>query len=175
MLSRLSVKRPYTVIVGVVLILILGYISFTKMTTDLLPSINLPYAVVVTTYPGASPEEVETEVTAPIESAMATTSNIKGITSVSSDNVSMVILEFEQNANMDSITIDMRESLDQVSSGWDEMISSPIIMKLNPDMLPIMVAAVSREGYDDAEITEFVQGKILAERESLEGAASASG
>ena len=94
MLSRFSVKRPYTVLVGVVLVLILGYVSFTKMTTDLLPSINMPYAIVITTYPGASPEEVEKVVTSPVESSMATTSNIKEIRSVSSENVSVLILEF---------------------------------------------------------------------------------
>ena len=82
MLSRFSVKRPYTVLVGVVLVLILGYVSFTKMTTDLLPSINMPYAIVITTYPGASPEEVEKVVTSPVESSMANTSNIKEIISV---------------------------------------------------------------------------------------------
>ena len=122
MLSRFSVKRPYTVLVGVVLVLILGYVSFTKMTTDLLPSINMPYAIVITTYPGASPEEVEKVVTSPVESSMATTSNIKEIRSVSSENVSVVILEFEQTANMDSVTIEMRESLDQISAYWDDSI-----------------------------------------------------
>ena len=114
MLSKFSVKRPYTVLVGVLLILILGFVSITKMTTDLLPSMNLPYAVVYTTYIGASPEEVETTVTRPVESSMATISNIKNIQSVSSENVSMVILEFEQTANMDSVTIEMRESLDRL-------------------------------------------------------------
>ena len=84
MLSKISVKKPYTVVVAVVLILILGFVSFTNMTTDLLPSMNLPYAIVMTTYVGASPEEVETAVTKPIESAMATVSNIQNISSVSS-------------------------------------------------------------------------------------------
>ena len=76
MLSKFSVKKPYTVMVGVVLVLILGVVSFMNMTTDLLPSINLPYALVMTTYPGASPEEVEMVVTKPVEQAMATVSNI---------------------------------------------------------------------------------------------------
>ena len=125
MLSKFSVKRPYTVLVGVLLILILGFVSVTKMTTDLLPSMNLPYAVVYTTYIGASPEEVETTVTRPVESSMATISNIKNIQSVSSENVSMVILEFEQTANMDSVTIEMWESLDQISASWSDSIGSP--------------------------------------------------
>ena len=91
MLSKYSVKRPYTVIVGVILVVVLGVVSFTRMTTDLLPDMNLPYALVITTDVGASPEEVESDVTAPIESAMATTSNIKNVSSVSRENMSLVI------------------------------------------------------------------------------------
>ena len=94
MLPRYSVKRPYTVLVGVVLILILGYVSFTSMQTDLLPDMTLPYAIVYTTYPGASPEEVETIVTRPVEQSMATISNIENVSSVSSENISMVIGEY---------------------------------------------------------------------------------
>lgn len=82
MISKFSVKRPYTVIVGVILVIVLGVVSFTRMTTDLLPDMNLPYALVVTTDVGASPEEVEADVTAPIEASMATTSSIKNVSSV---------------------------------------------------------------------------------------------
>lgn len=117
-MSRFSVKKPYTVIVGIVLVIILGVVSLSKMSTDLLPSMNMPYAVVITSYAGASPEQVESVVTQPVESAMARTSNIKNISSQSSNNLSLVILEFEQTANMDSITVEMRESLDQIKGFW---------------------------------------------------------
>ena len=83
------------------------------MTADLLPNMNLPYAAVMTTYPGASPEEVEASVTRPIEQSMATVSSIQQVQSVSQENVSMVILEFGQEADMDSVTLEMREKLDQ--------------------------------------------------------------
>ena len=114
MISKFSVKRPYTVIVGVILVIVLGVVSFTRMTTDLLPDMNLPYALVITTDVGASPEEVETDVTAPVEASMATTSSIKNVSSVSYDNYSMVILEYEQSANMDSILIEIQQKLDQL-------------------------------------------------------------
>lgn len=172
MISKFSVKRPYTVVVGVVLVLILGIVSFTSMKTDLLPDMTLPYALVMTTYPGASPEEVETVVTRPVEQAMATISNIENVTSVSSENVSTVILEFAQSANMDAVTIEMRESLDQIEGYWDDTIGSPIIMKLNPDMMPVMVAALEAGDMTSAELTDFVEGKILPELESIEGVAS---
>lgn len=172
MLSKLSVRKPYTVVVAVVLVLILGFVSFDKMTVDLLPSMNLPYAVVMTTYPGASPEEVETTVTRPVEQAMATISNIKNVSSSSMENASTVILEFEQTANMDSATIEMRESLDQISGYWPDTVGNPIIMKLNPTMLPVMIPAISVEGKGTAETTKIIQEEVLPELESLEGVAS---
>lgn len=174
MIPKFSVKKPYTVMVGIVLVIILGIVAFTSMTTDLLPSINLPYAVVVTTYVGASPEEVETVVTKPVEQAMATVSNIQNIQSVSSENVSMVILEFSQTTDMDSVSLEMRENLDQMKSYWSDSVGNPIIMKLNPDMLPVMVAAVEQDGMDSIEITDFVESQILSELESIEGVASIS-
>lgn len=172
MLSKISVKKPYTVVVAVVLVLILGYVSFDKMTVDLLPDMNLPYAVVMTTYPGASPEEVEATVTRPVEQAMATISNIKNVSSSSGENASTVILEFEQTSNMDSVTIEMRESLDQIKGYWPDTVGNPMIMKLNPTMLPVMVPAVSVEGADPAETTRIIREEVQPELESLEGVAS---
>ena len=173
MLSKFSVKKPYTVLVGVVVILILGFVSVTEMTTDLLPNINLPYAVVMTTYAGASPEEVEETVTRPIESSMATISNIEEIDSVSSENYSLVIMSFSQETDMDSVSLEMRESLDQMESMWDnDSIGSPIIMKLNPNMMPIMVAAVSSDDMDSLELTDFIEQHVLSELESISGVAS---
>ncbi len=172
MLSRLSVKKPYTVVVAVVLVLILGVVSFTKMNTDLLPSMNLPYAIVMTTYQGASPETVEMAVTKPIEQSMATVTSIENVSSVSQENVSLVILEFAETANMDSATIEMRENLDLIGSYWDDSVGKPIIMKLNPDMMPVMVAAVECGGMEDTEVTDFVSSHVEPELESIAGVAS---
>ena len=174
MLAKFSVKKPYTVFVAVILVIILGVVSFMNMTADLLPSMNLPYALVMTTYPGASPEEVETEVTKPVEQAMATVSNVENIQSVSSENVSMVIMEFSQTTNMDSVSLEMRENLDQITGYWDDGIGSPIIMKLNPTMLPVMIAAIEMEDMDGVEISQFTEDELLSEIESLEGVASVS-
>lgn len=172
MLSKFSVKKPYTVLVSVVLVIILGCVSFTKMTADLLPSINLPYVIVMTTYPGANPETVEMAVTKPVEQSMATVSNIENISSISAENYSMVILEFAQTANMDSVSLEIRENLDQITVFWDDSIGSPIIMKLNPDMMPVMVAAVGVEGMTNAEITDYANDELIPELESIEGVAS---
>ena len=174
MLSKFSVKKPYTVVVGIVLLIILGVVSFTNMTVDLLPSMNLPYALVMTSYPGASPEEVEEIVTKPVEQTMATVSNIKNIQSVSSENASTVVLEFAQTANMDSVTIEMRESLDQISGFWPDEVANPIIMKLNPTMMPILITAVSAEGDNAAEVSRVIEDEVVPEVESVEGVASVS-
>ena len=176
MISKFSVKRPFTIVVAVVMVLILGYVSFTRMTTDLLPSMELPYAIVITTYPGASPEEVESAVTIPIEESMSTISNIENVSSISNENYSLVILEFAEDTNMDTASLDMRESLDQIEAAWtNELIGSPIIMKINPDMMPIMIAGVEDENYDSAaELTRFVDDEILPELQSVDGVASVS-
>lgn len=172
MLSKFSIKKPYTVIVSVVLIFVLGFVSFDKMTVDLLPDMNLPYAAVITNYPGASPEEIETIVTKPVEQAMATISNIHSVQSASKENISTVMLEFEQSANMDSITLEMKERLDQISGFWPDDISSPMIIKMNPSMMPVMIPAISIKGKTPVETTKIVEEEIIPEIESLEGVAS---
>ncbi len=172
MLSKISVKKPYTVLVAVVMVIVLGVVSFQNMHTDLLPSMEFPYAIVMTTYVGASPEEVESSVTKPIEQSMASISNIKNITSSSRDNASIVMLEFDQSANMDSVTIEMRESLDTLTSNWDDSISSPIIMKINPDMMPIMVAGIDYDDKNSVEVANAANTDVIPELESVEGVAS---
>lgn len=174
MISKFSVKKPYTVLVGVVLAIVLGIVSFTRMTTDLLPNISLPYVIVMTTYIGASPETVEMVVTKPVESSMATVSNIESISSVSSENYSMVILEFAQSADMNAVSLEIRENLDQIKSYWDDSVGNPIIMKLNPDMLPVMMVAVGVDGMEYAQVSEYVTNVLMPEVESLEGVASAN-
>lgn len=174
MLSKLSVRKPYTVLVAVVLVIVLGILSFSNMSTDLMPDMEFPYAIVMTTYPGASPEEIETAVTKPVEQAMASITNMKQVSSVSNSNMSVVILEFNENTDMNSATIDMRESLDTVSAQWDDSIGNPTIMKINPDMMPIMVAALDYDNMDSVGVTEKAENDIIPELESVEGVASVS-
>ena len=167
MISKYSVKRPYTVLVAVVLVIVLGAVSLSKMTTDLLPDMSFQYALVITTDMGASPEQVESDVTSPIESAMATTSNIKNISSVSYNSYSVVTLEYEQNANMDSVVIEIQQSLDQ-----DDSIGTPMIMKVNPDMMPVLAAAVDKDGMGANALSGYVKNDLAPALESLEGVAS---
>ena len=175
MLSRFSVKKPMTVFVAVVLVLILGVMSFINMTTDLLPNMDLPYAVAYTTYIGASPEQVEQSVTKPMESALAATSGLKNITSVLQENVSIVVMEFEEGTGMDSAMIEMNAALDQLSGSLPDAAGSPILMKINPDLLPIMVLAVDSDSMARQELSEFTTSTVIPALERVDGVASVSG
>ena len=172
MLPQFSVRKPYTVLVAVVLVLVLGVISFTGMTTDLLPAMELPYVVVMTTYPGASPEKIETTVTKPLEAVLGTTGGIKNVSSVSSENASIVILEFEQGTNMDSAMIELSSNVDLVSGQMDDAVGTPMLMKISPDMLPVMVASVDMDGMDVKEISALADETVMPAFERIDGVAS---
>lgn len=174
MLPKFSVKKPLTVFVAMILVLVLGVVSFTKMTTDLLPSMNLPYVIAYTPYPGASPEKVENTVTNPLEEVFSTVSGVENVTSISNENVSMVILEFSQDTNMDSAMIDLNGQVDLVKSKFDDTVGSTTLMKLNPDMMPIMMVSVDVDGMSQEEISTYVNDEIIPGLERIEGVASVS-
>ncbi len=174
MLAKFSVRKPFTVLVAVVLVIVLGIVAFTKMTPDLLPSIDLPYVVIVTTYAGATPEEVESSVTKPLEQQMATLDNIKNVTSTSAENYCLIMLEFSDGADMDTISGDIREKISQVSGDWSDYVGTPYILKINPDMLPVTVAAVSRTGMDNEQLSSFINSELMNRLEGIEGVASIS-
>lgn len=174
MVSKYSVKRPITVFVAVIIVILLGVISFMNMTTDLLPSMDIPYVVVYTSYPGASPEKVETAVTKPLEQTLATTSGIKSINSISSENLSMIILEFNYDTNMDTVMLEMDSSIDMVEAYFDDMVSSPTLMRINPDMLPVNISSVDVEGMDTAELSAYVSEQVVPALERIDGVASVS-
>ncbi len=172
MFEKFSVRKPLTVLVGVILIIVLGAVSFMNTQTDLLPSMNLPYAVVMTTYPGMTPEQVEADVTVPIEGRIGTVSGIDNIMSMSNEHFSVVILEFVASTNMDSASLEMRELLDQIS--LPDGAGKPAILKLNPNMLPVMVSAVYWEDKSIHEVSALVSDDIAPAMEGVAGVASVS-
>ncbi|NLW12191.1 MAG: MMPL family transporter [Clostridiaceae bacterium] len=174
MLSKFSVRKPYTVLVAVIMIIVLGIVSFSRMTTDLLPTIELPYVIVSTAYPGASPERVEQTVTRPLEAVLGTASGLKNISSVSNEHSSMIILEYEQSTNMDSAMIELSGSIDMISAQMADEVGTPMMLRINADMLPIMVASVDREGLNIDEISKFAEDTVIPSFERLEGVATVS-
>lgn len=171
-MSKFSVRNPLTVFMAVIVAIVLGIVSYTRMTPDLMPSIDLPYVVVVTSYTGATPEKVETVVSKPIEQSMGTLDGIKNITSTSSENVSMIMLEFEEETNMDSATVDILQKLNQVEGYWDDMVGTPYIMKMNPNMMPVAVASVQMDGMNKSELSNLLDETLLNRLEGINGVAS---
>lgn len=174
-MPKYCVKKPFTVLVAVVMVIVLGVISFMNMTTDLLPAMELPYVVVVTTYPGASPEKVETAVTATLEAGLGTVNGVTSVTSTSSENVSMVVLEFENGTNMDSAMVNLSTALDQVKGYLPDTAQNPMLLQLSPDMLPVMIASADMEGMDIYELTAFANDTLVPAFERQAGVASVSG
>ena len=171
-MTKYSVKKPFTVLVGVVLAIVLGVVSFLELNTDLLPAMDLPYVVVYTVYPGASPERVETAVTQPLEQAVATTSGLENISSISSENLSLIIMEFSGSTNMDSAMIELSSNIDMVSGYLDDMVQSPTLMKINPDMLPVQMLSIDVDGMDVKQLSEYVQSDLAPRLERIDGVAT---
>ena len=173
-MSKFSVKKPLTVFVAVVAVIVLGVVAFLKMTPDLLPNLYFPYIVVMTTYPGASPEKVETEITRPMEQSMSTLENIKNVTSSSSENYSMVMLEFAEGTDLDVIGVDIQQQISALQGGWAEIVGAPYVLKINPSLLPVMVAAVSMKGQDTVELTQLLDDGLANKLEGITGVARVS-
>ncbi len=171
-MAKFSVKRPLTVFVVVLAVVVLGIVAYLRMTPDLLPNMDFPYVVIVTADPGASPEAVEEEITRPMEQSMATLDQIKEVTSTSQNSVSMVMLEFEDGVNMDTISVDIQQKISVLEGQWSDMVGTPYVLKINPSMIPVMVAAVSREGSDVYALSNLVTDELTGKLEGVSGVAS---
>ena len=173
-MAGFSVKKPLTVFVAVLGIIVLGVVAYLKMTPDLLPNMDFPYVIIVTSDPGASPESVEQAITKPMEQSMSTLDKIKDVTSTSQNSVSMVLLEFEDGVNMDTVSVDIQQKISVLQGSWEDTVSAPYVLKINPSMLPVMVAAVSKEDMDVYELSDFVTDELSGKLEGVSGVASIS-
>lgn len=171
-MPKFSVKKPLTVFVAVLAILVLGVVAYLKMTPDLMPNMDFPYVILVTTDPGASPETVEADITKPLEQSMATLDRIKNVTSSSMDSVSMMVLEFEDGVNMDTVSVDIQQKINQLKGSWSDTVGDPYVLKMNPSMLPVQVAALSYDGKDITELSDFVTDTLSPKLEGITGVAS---
>ena len=169
MLAKFSVRKPFTVLVGVILVLVLGVVSFISTSTDLLPEMDLPFTAIFTTYIGATPEQVERDVSIPLETRMSTLGGIQTVQSISSEHVSMLILEFTEATNMDSASLEIREALDMMI--LPDGVSRPMTIRMNPEMLPIMTANIHMAGATIDEISEFTRDVVAPALEGVPGVA----
>ena len=169
-MPKFSVKKPFVVLVAVLMVLVLGVVSFTRMTTDFLPNMNLPYMMIVTTYPGASPEKVQKDITELVESGTGTVNGVKNVTSQSMENASMVTLEFEDDTNMDAAMVKVSSAVNQLE--LPDTAGNP--MEISMDMMATMIVSVDYEGKDKIELSKFVEDVVVPEIQRQDGVASVS-
>lgn len=174
-MEKISVKKPFTILVAVVAILALGFVSISRMTTDLLPEVSMPYIMVVIPYPGASPERVETEVTSVMENQLGTVSGVETITSTSAENYSLVQLRFDEDANMDSSMVKVSSAVQQVEGSLPDGCMTPSILEISMDMMATMYVSASYEGLDIYELSEFVESTVRPYLERQSGVSSVTG
>ena len=173
-MEKLSVKKPFTILVAVIMVLVLGVVAVTRMTTDLLPNMSLPYLVVITTYPGASPERVENDVVRPLESALGTINGVENVYSTSSENYGMVQLEFADGTDMESTLVKVSSALQEITPSLPEICGTPSIIELSMDMMATMYISVSRQGNDIFQLSAFVKDTVQPYLERQKGVASIS-
>ena len=171
-MEKFSVKKPFTILVAVIAIIALGAVSLTNLSVDLLPEFSLPYLIVITAYPGASPEKIEDQVTRPIENALGTVSGVENVTSTSSENASIVQLEFADDTDMNVAMVRITSALNELESSLPTGVMTPNIMEISLDMLATMYVAVEREDYDVYELTDFVNNDVVPYLSRVEGVAS---
>ncbi len=169
---KYSVKKPFTVIVAVIIVMIIGAVSLMRIETSLLPDMDLPYMLVITTYPGASPEKVEENVTKLLESSLGTVSGVENVTSISGENYSAITLEFSDGTDMDSAMVKVSSAVNQIESSLPEEAGTPNIMEISMDMVATMYVSVSYSGMDIYELSDFVEETITPTFERQEGVAS---
>ena len=160
-MEKFSVKKPFTVLVAVIMVIMLGLVSVQNMQTNLLPNVNTPYLMVVTVYPGASPERVENEVSDVMESALGTISGVKNVTATSAENYSLLLMEFEDDTDMNSAVVKVSNKVDQTTSSLPSTCMTPSIIEYTLNMNAFMTVAVSREGSDSYELADFVNDTMV--------------
>ena len=173
-MEKYSVKKPFTVLVAVLIVFLMGFVSVTNLRTDLLPEMSTPYLMVVTVYPGASPEKVEAEVSEVLESALGTVAGVSSITSTSAENYSIVQLGFAADTDMNSAMVKVSNTLDQNADSLPDICLTPPILELSMDMSSLMTVAVGREGADIYELSDFLEESVIPELERQEGVSSIS-
>lgn len=156
MLTKQSIKRPYTVVVFILIIMIVGMIAVFNMPIDLLPNMDIPVMVVATVAPGQSPEQVEKLVTAPLENGLRQINNIDKVTSISSENVSIIILQFTEKVNLTNATLDIQAKVKEASPNFPSMTMESIVMKIDPNSQAVMNLAVSQEGKSLSESSAYL-------------------
>ena len=173
-MEKFSVKKPFTVLVAVIMVLMLGFVSISNMQTNLLPDVNTPYLMVVTVYPGASPERVESEVSDVMQNALGTVAGVENITATSAENYSLLLMQFSDDTDMNSAMVKVSNKVDQTTASLPSSCLTPSIIEYSLNMNAFMTVAVSREGSDVYDLSEFVSDTLVPYVERKGGVSSVS-
>lgn len=173
-MEKFSVKKPFTVLVAVIMVLMLGFVSISNMQTNLLPDVSTPYLMVVTVYPGASPERVESEVSDVMQNALGTVAGVESITATSAENYSLLLMQFSDDTDMNSAMVKVSNKVDQTTASLPSSCLTPSIIEYSLNMNAFMTVAVSREGSDVYDLSEFVSDTLVPYVERKGGVSSVS-
>ncbi|MDO4553197.1 MAG: efflux RND transporter permease subunit, partial [Bacillota bacterium] len=172
--SRISVDRPVTTVMAIMIVVLVGLLALTGIPMDLLPDFSLPVAIAYVQYPNAAPQEVESMVTVPLEQALSSVSGLDSISSMTTEGVSIVMVSFAMDTDMDFATLDMREKIAMVEAFLPEDASDPMVMKMSMDFTPVIQIYISSDQMDLADLNRRVEDNILSAFERSEGVASVS-
>jgi HAE1 family hydrophobic/amphiphilic exporter-1 len=168
----LSVDRKITVTMITLIVILGGIISFTKLGLDMLPDVEFPMVSVVTVYSGASPEDIESIVTKPIEQAISSVTGVKGVVSTTVEGISMIAVEFENGSNLDFAAQDLRDQLAMFADFLPDDIQTPLVMKFDMSAIPLLFYGVTSESRPLNELAEYMDETVGYRLERLEGVAS---
>lgn len=170
-ISNMAIRRPVTITMFMLVIILLGFVSLTRLSVNLYPEMDIPVAIVSTTYDGVGPKEIENLLSKPIEQSMSTVGGIKTLTSISNEGGALVVLEFNYGVDMDSAVMEMREKLDLIRGYLPDDAQKPMVFKINPNSFPIMFFSVNSDmGIDETK--RLVEDRIISRLERLDGVAS---
>ena len=173
-IAAFATQRRITVLMLVLVTLVIGTMSFSRTPVDLLPDMNFPMAAVIVSFPGAAPQEVESLVTRPVEASLATVSNIREVSSTSSEGQAIILLQFNWGTNMDFAALEMREKIDLVKRMLPAEVGTPTVIKFDPSMMPVMGIDIASSSRTSAELRDLVERSLAARLERLAGVASVS-
>lgn len=171
-LSKISVKRPVAVTMVVCIFIVLGLYALSMLPLEMMPDMQLSYAMVITQYSNVGSEEVENLVTKTIESSVSSISGVQSMTSQSSEGMSLVMLEFSANMDMDQAVADIEDQLELIEAYLPEDASDPMVLKMDMNMMPAMMMSVSYEGYDMIQTKQYLEDNLRSRLESVDGVAS---
>lgn len=174
MLPKHSIKRPVTTVMVLLIVIMAGIIALTTLKLDLMPSVDIPIAGVMTTYVGAGPEEIENLVTKPLEESLGTVPNVDTISSISSNDSSIVIIQLEDGTDLDMAAIDIREKVDLVKDSLPDDANAPIVIKMDISNMSAIQIGVTSNTMDLTELNTFLDENIVSQFERIEGVASVS-